>query len=170
MAELQGDNITNSAGSGGPTFPYGIAGNTGTPPADTVGSITRQTVPNGSPISLSNGVQVDIVSISLPAGTYSLNGAVNVLGSSGTTLFSLIGAIALTSATLPSKYGVDDGTGEVTTALTVGSFALNTNNETVWMSSTVTIASTTTFYLVGYALFSVSTLSASGSLVATRLY
>ena len=71
MAELQGDNITNSAGTGAPTFPEGvnnIGDATGAAAsAGTIGEILKQITSTSGTVS---GVTITAASLSITAGTW----------------------------------------------------------------------------------------------------
>lgn len=114
-----------------------------------------------SPVSLTNGTDANIATVTLTPGSWDAEGNVTALPNAGVTTMTYLGAwLSLTSATLPdaSLYNLQDRTGVV--SLNVGSTA---------PSRRFTVTANTTLYLSCQAGFAVSTLTACGGIYATRL-
>ena len=133
-----------------------------------VGELITATIAAGSPASLTTATPANVTSISLTAGDWDISGAVNFVltGVTGTLFQS---AISLTSATLPTQAGGSGlgtdplvGVPLVTTAL---SATYTQNIAPVRLS----IAATTTVYLVAQAAFSAGTNAAYGTIRARRM-
>jgi hypothetical protein len=127
--------------------------------AGSVGEVITATLAPGTPISLTTGAGANVTSISLTAGDWDVWG--NVLFTpAGTTNTAYIGCgINTTTATLPSglfAIGPALATGNVTTQ--------GMSAPTQRMS----LASTTTVFLVAQSSFTVSTMSAFGTITARR--
>lgn len=117
-------------------------------------------------VPLTNVTPANLTSISLTAGDWELS-SVAVFGPSGTTSISnLLASISSTSAT--------------NNTANPGTFAINQFVPSAVLSSSfpptltipslrVSIASTTTYYLVGYSGFTTSTLTGGGSIHARRV-
>lgn len=132
--------------------------------AGSVGEFVSSTVLVGSAVSLTSGVTANVTSISLTAGDWDVEGNV-AFASGGSTITNYeIGAISTTSATLPTApYGG-------------GGFTLSTPNYAGGGSNIIptgrmrlSLASTTTVYLVTNASFGTSTLAAYGFIGARRV-
>lgn len=121
----------------------------------------------GTPgVSLSNGVQVNVLSLSLTAGDWECSGAV-AYKFAGTTNYTLLAhGISTTSATLDQTIG-HMAVMVALSGVVPGAAGLDTT--VVVPSVRISIATTTTIYLVADASFTVSTLSAYGMLRARRV-
>jgi hypothetical protein len=113
-----------------------------------------------STVSLTAGTAANVTSISLTAGDWDVGGNVVFSPSGTTTVTDLQTSISTTSAT---QGGLTVRSGWAGTATTPGD---------LWGIATpgqrISIASTTTVYLVAFASFGVSTLTAGGTLWARR--
>ena len=130
-----------------------------------IGEQIRSNVPNGSAVSLTDNTEADVTTISLTAGDWDVSAAVWFTGNSSTTATYLNGAISATSATLPAVGDVNQNSqaysgfalfANVAVSLPMGPFR-------------VSLAGTTTYYLVARAKFAVSTCSAFGTIRARRI-
>jgi len=135
--------------------------------AGTVGEYISSTVAVGSAVSLSTATGAftgkTITSISLTAGDWDIFGSVGINNASTTNFIAAAGGISTTSDTLSSSY-------EQETRFSYGSSGLVLNNVISFVVPTlrVSISSTTTYYLIGYAQFTVSTATAFGQIMARR--
>lgn len=133
-----------------------------------LGEFITATVAAGSPQSLSNGTGANVTSISLTAGDWDVSAQVNfILTGVTATLFQ--SGISLTTGTLPSQAGGSglgtDGLANVPLLTTVLSATYSQPINPVRIS----IATTTTVYLVALGTFSVGTLTGYGTIRARRL-
>jgi len=135
--------------------------------AGTVGEYISSTVAVGSAVSLSTATGAftgkTITSISLTAGDWDIFGSVGINNASTTNFIAAAGGISTTSDTLSSSY-------EQETRFSYGASGLVLNNVISFVVPTlrVSISSTTTYYLIGYAQFTVSTATAFGQIMARR--
>jgi len=108
--------------------------------------------------------------ISLTAGDWDVSGTIVFLAAATTSVTQLQAAISKTSATLPAADTVGVPTaGEYINLLDMPA-TIPTGAMTLVIPPTqVSIAATTSIYLVGKATFTVSTLTAYGSIVARRV-
>lgn len=140
----------------------GILGTTTNDSADAgnVGQIVSALVASGSAGSLTTATAANVTSISLTAGDWDVEGNVNVtLGTA--TLTAQAAGISTTSATLPTD-GSEVYSGlQLTTTNAVDSITLPRKR--------ISVASTTTVYLVGRATFSAGTAAAFGAITARRV-
>lgn len=112
--EIQGDRITNSAGTAGPSFPFGVTPSSTAVPAGAVGSVVSAT-PNAGPGPAYAGSATEFLVASLPlpaAGTWnicaSLNGFVGGMGVGAAVELGLVIKNDTDSTTL--LVGFDDQT------------------------------------------------------------
>jgi hypothetical protein len=149
-----------------PSQTNGIVGTTTNNDANagSVGEYISASVSSGSPTSVSNNSQANLISISLTAGDWDVSSVVTYNGGATTLVTYLIAGISATSNTI----GAIGTFGRTDTAFP--STALFANNYYSVLSgpARVSIASTTTYYLITYAGFSTSTANACGLLVARR--
>ena len=113
-----------------------------------------------TPQSLSNGVSLNIVSISLTAGDWDVWGAVAFAGNAATNLAYALASISITSATLDPNFNYEFSTG--------AGGLVNCNPASPVPTIRITLASTTTAYLVAQAGFSLNTYSATAFIAARR--
>jgi hypothetical protein len=126
------------------------------------------TVAAGSAVSLTTVTTANVTSKSLTAGTYLIWGQVDFT-MTGATSTVLQAGLSVTSATLPTQAG---GSGVGTDPLAIfESFATTlTGTQCIDCGPTLlTIASTTTLFLVTQATFSAGTIAAYGTLNALQL-
>lgn len=122
--------------------------------------ITSQVAANGS--ALTSGATANVTSISLTAGDWDVGGIIDFLPAATTSITELIVGTNTTSATIGAQdtYLQDSFAAEVPGA-----------NQTGRVLPTVrwSLASTTTIFLVVFAIFTVSTLNAWGTIRARRV-
>lgn len=130
--------------------------------AGMVGEIISATVLSGAAVALTSGVFVNITSISLPAGDWDVN-AVGVMSPAVTTQVQIFSVgISTTSATLPALPSTgfaqiqSNGTTQPFYHLTTGVVRIS-------------IAATTTVFLIGYCAFTTSTNAVYGQIRARRV-
>lgn len=143
----------------------GIVGVTGASNASAgqVGEYIFSQILAGSAVSTTTGAVTNVTSISLTAGDWDVWGNVVSNPASGTTTTQLGGAISLVSATVPTPPG-SGGYVNTYVPATVNLAPAITSGQL-----RVSIASTTTVYLVGVASFSGSTESLYGFIGARRV-
>lgn len=128
--------------------------------AGNVGETISSLVASGAPVSLTTNTTANVTSISLTAGDWDVEGNINAaLGTATVTAAS--GGITTTSATVPT-----DGSeifGGVVVTLTSLSTTLSCPRKRI------SLAATTTVYLVARSTFSAGTVGTFGSLVARRV-
>jgi hypothetical protein len=132
--------------------------------AGDVGEIISSAVETGAAVALTNGVAANVTSISLTAGDWDVTGVVHLQGNAATTVSNAFASVSGTSATLSNT--------------AANASQIWSNGNTIFAAATyvsvppitrrVTIASTTTHYLVALAAFGVSTCAAFGYIQARR--
>jgi hypothetical protein len=136
--------------------------------AGQVGEFVTATVAAGSAVALTTATGANVTSISLTAGDWEVDGQVDFSPAATTSVTQYNASCSLTSATLAPQAG---GSGLGTDA----TFTINQAAQvpvSTFMAPTITvrlsIAATTTVFLVAQAVFTVSTLSAYGTIRARR--
>lgn len=127
------------------------------PPAGYIGERIETSVSSGSAVSVSNGSNTNIMSISLTAGVWDVSAVLAIQGI--LTGSSLSGSISTTSAT-----GGTAGDNLVQ----VGLLNLSANQMLTVPSYRLLLSATTTVYLVANASFTLGTASCFGRLSAVR--
>jgi hypothetical protein len=132
--------------------------------AGNIGEYIESIIASGSAVALTNATAKTVTSISLTAGDWDVSANIGLTGGATTTVGTIQGSISLTTNT---------------TDLTVGrSVATYFNSATVFANTPIqlsvapvriSLASTTSVFLVGFAGFGVSTLSAYGIIRARRV-
>jgi hypothetical protein len=169
-ATLNGVIFTNNAGA---TFLPGNADGTvatggryDASATDPENQIISATLAAGSAVSLTTNVTADVTSISLTAGKWRVTGSVAFDPSGTTSITRMIGAINTTSATIPT---VDVVAGAVV-GISYDAFVPGATGQNHFVGEAIlTLAATTTVYLIARSTFTVSTLSAYGKIQAQRL-
>jgi len=128
--------------------------------AGNVGEEIQSLVALGSAVGLTNVTPANITSISLTAGDWDVEGSVNFTMAAATFTQTEAG-ISSTSATLPSD-GSEVYSGLQGTTLTL-------KDSITLPRKRVSLASTTTVYLVAQAAFSAGTVSGYGAITARRV-
>ena len=133
-----------------------------------VGEVQTSSVAVGSAVSLTNATGAftgkTITSISLTAGDWDVFGSVGINMAPTTNFTASAGGINTVADTLNSAY-------EEETRFSYGAAGLVPANviSFTFPTTRVSIASTTTYYLIGYASFSISTATAFGRITARRV-
>lgn len=148
-------------------FPDGGVPGTGTNDNAVAGQVgelmTARQAGGGSALSMSNGAGLNVTSLSLTAGDWDVSGVVAFIPQSTTIRGRCIAGISTASTTIPTN---TDDRGQLTlnTADSTG------NDFTVAAPvQRISIAATTTVYLVGYSDFSSGTMKAYGTIRARRV-
>lgn len=127
------------------------------------GEAIQSTIAVGSAVSLTTGTSATVTSISLPAGEWDINGQVDYRAGATTSITILTQGISTTAATL----GAQD-----TFSRSVSAAFVPTASNDVGLpirGQLLTLTATTTIYLVANATFTLSTLSAYGTIQARRI-
>jgi hypothetical protein len=160
---ISGPSVTNTAGvavQGTNTNDSAAAGY--------VGEVQTSSVAVGSAVSLTTATGAftgkTITSISLTAGDWDVFGIVGINNAATTNFTAIAGGISTTNDTLNGLY-------EEETRFAYGAAGLVPNNviSFTFPTTRVSIAATTTYYLIGYAAFSISTATAFGRITARRV-
>lgn len=136
--------------------------------AGSIGEFVSSIVPIGSAVALTSGIVANVTSISLTAGDWDVWGEVFFTGNTSTSYGLPLGAISLTSATLPTLPAVNSSSIRMVASgsLTPGA---NGTPQLPLAPARILIASTTTVYLITSVSFTVSTFSAYGKICARRV-
>ncbi len=129
--------------------------------AGNCGEYISSTVLVGSAVSLVSGTATNITSISLTAGDWDVSGNIAFVGAAGTTATTGVATINTTSGTAPTIPGAGAYNRVVVSAV----------NSTIVLptgSTRISLASTTTVYLIGASAFSGGTSTAYGFIGARR--
>lgn len=149
--------------SGGATIKGTATNNSAS--AGYVGEVISSTIASASAVSLTTATPANVTSISLTAGDWEVSGTViRALGAT-TSVTQLITSISTTSATASSATAGDGSFQILSTAANV--MAANTSQ--VVPPIRISVASTTTIYLVASDTFTVSTDAVFGTLRARRV-
>jgi len=148
----------------------GIIGTTTNNNADagSVGEVISSSVAVGSAVSITTAATATsgktVTSISLTAGDWDVFGSVGINRAAGTNFTVIAGGISTTNNELNALYEeqilFNYGAG--------GSVPLNTQTFPLF-TTRVSIASTTTYYLIAYAQFTVNTATGYGRITARRM-
>jgi hypothetical protein len=128
-----------------------------------VGQVIQSTIAVGSAVSLTTGTSATVTSISLPAGEWYVNGQVDYTAAATTSITILTQGISTTAATL----GAQD-----TFSRSVSGAVIPTASNDIGLpirGQLLSLTATTTVYLVANATFTLSTLSAYGTIEARRI-
>jgi hypothetical protein len=137
-------------------------------PTALAGVTTQTTKALGSAVSLTTATPANITSVSLTAGTYLVWGIVD-FALTGITATEFRVGVSVTSATLASQAG-GSGLGPDPTSIFPITPAITTDTINDIAGPTIlTIASTTTLYLVAEATFSAGTCAGYGTLNAIQI-
>lgn len=131
-----------------------------------VGEYVSAHLASGSAVALTSAAAANITSISLTAGDWDVDAYFALGSGTDTLIFAVTAAANSTSATIPATWrgggwGGQDGVKIRTAAHGSPFFAVPTQR--------FSLSGTTTIYLVGYAAFSVSTLSMFGGIAGRRV-
>lgn len=134
----------------------GIVGTT-TNDNTTAGDVGEEITATGSAVAITTNTQTNVTSISLTAGDWLVYGSVKSNPAAGTTVTEVAAGISSTSATLPTIYTAT-GTAAATTATGPSAPCVR-----------ISIAGTTTIYLVSRIQYAVSTCTVSGTISGRRV-
>jgi hypothetical protein len=113
-------------------------------------------------VSMTTNTPTNVASISLTAGDWDVTGVVTYLPAASTVIQGVFNGISAVSATLPSA-----NTGGYSEFILT--FATGQNQAILAPVVRLTLATTTTIYLVGQANFTTSTCAADGFIRARRV-
>lgn len=136
--------------------------------AGVIGEETKSTIASASAVALTTGVAANVTSISLTAGDWDVSGVVHLTGAASTTIGGASGGISATTATLP-VYSLGGADRSDCPAFGAGTPFNGGGIDLVLSATRVSLAVTTTYYLVSSATFGVSTCSAFGTIRARRM-
>lgn len=144
-----------------PSQTAGIVGTTTNNNAN-AGSVGEYASNSASGTALTSGVVANAVTLSLTAGDWDVSGICTYVPAATTTVTYILAAINTVSATAPAA-----NTGARTELLA----NLTTGGTQAYMSPTVrvSLAATTTVYLIAFAQFGVSTMTVNGFISARRV-
>ena len=126
--------------------------------AGKLGEVITSNIASGSAVGLTTGVSANVTSISLTAGDWDVYGWVGTNPAGSTTTITLGAGISATTANLgsfASKFSTNASAG--------------VSNGIPIATQRISLASTTTYYLVANVSFGVSTLGAYGYITARRV-
>lgn len=129
--------------------------------ADHAGDYVEGSLASGSATALTTGTAKTIASISLPAGDWDVSGVVGYTPAGTTSVTRYSSSISLTTNTVGAEGQANIN---VFAAFVSGGFTVNYPTPVVRLS----LAVTTTIYLVGFADFTVSTMTAFGRIRARK--
>jgi len=169
-ATLNGVIFTNNAGA---TFLPGNASGTVSTGGRYDGSaidpeneIVSATLAAGSAVALTTNVTADVTSISLTAGKWRVTGSVAFDPSGTTSITRMLAAINTTSVTIPTA----DVVAGAVAGISYDAFVPAATGQNLFAGEAIlTLAATTTVYLIARSTFTVSTLGAYGKIQAQRL-
>ena len=133
--------------------------------AGEIGEFIDSQLPLASAVALTTSVTANITSISLTAGDWDVSAIANFLPAGSTNITQLIGGISTTSATIDPSDNFFRHTQLNFPSFVPGASASGVPTPVVRIS----VATTTTIYLVARGLFTVSTLSGYGRISARRV-
>lgn len=167
------DGSTVAVGAGGTIGPAGYAALGQIPGTATndnasagkIGEYISSTVATGSAVALTTNIAANVTSISLTAGDWDVSSEVYFNSPATTSFTTVLGSISTTTATLNQTAGFWD---------VKGFAAFVPGNNSGWISCGVpfvrlSLAGTTTVFLVSFATFTVSTAAAWGTIQARRV-
>jgi hypothetical protein len=135
------------------------------PPTGYIGEFISSNITSGSAVNLTTATPASVTSISLTAGDWNVWGAIAFQSGSGTSVNQLIASISPTNNALPpTVLAVDYNQSINNYAPFVG---ITTFTLPISMGR-LTLAATTTVYLVAQGTFTVNTLIAYGFIAARR--
>ena len=131
-------------------------------PAGYIGEIISSSIAIGSATSLTTATAKSITSITLTPGDWMVSGNIGFIAATGTIPTALTASVSVTNNTQATSPN-DGAFAQIQATLGTAS-----TNVLTLASTRINITSTTTYYLVGTATFTVSTLTAYGSISARR--
>lgn len=146
-----------------PSQTAGITGTTTNNSAN-AGAVGEYLTANTQGTSLSNNVAANLTSISLTAGDWEVSGLCGSVPAGSTITVSMLCGISTVSATFQTIAGSQFNWQALTTVNTAG-----TGNQIIAPVTRISLAATTTIYLVGQIAFTTSTMTANGFIRARRV-
>lgn len=143
-----------------PSSTVGIKG-TATNDSAQAGSIGEYLENSTAGVSLTNATAANCTSESLTAGDWDVRGTIQFVPAGSTTVLLIEAGITITSATQPGLAGGN--------TLLQATFTTGQQAEISTRTTRISLASTTTVYLVGTMSFGVSTATCSGYMEARRV-
>ena len=134
-----------------------------------LGTLVTSSVPVGSAVSLTTATAANVTSITLTAGDWDISGVIDFNPAATTSVTNITAGVSLTSATLAGQTG---GSGLGTDPTMAWNQAASVPAAVMAMEVPVvrlSITATTTVYLVAKATFTVSTMTAYGTIRANRV-
>jgi len=150
-------NKTIATGSNNITGEIGGA----SPSSGNIGEVVDSTLASGSAVSLTNNTSKTVTSITLTAGNWMIYGVINFAAAAGTTVTAIDASISPTTNTTLAA-------GTTGRQELQSTFATAAAQQLATGPTYVSINSGATYYLVGYSLFGVSTMTAYGEITAIR--
>lgn len=144
-----------------PSQTAGIVGTTTNNNAN-AGSVGELLTNQTASTSLTSGTSANATSVSLTAGDWDVVGTVTFSPAGSTVVTYVVGGISTTSATLPGGNG--GASFQIPGSSTAGITVINSTGPV-----RISVASTTTVYLVANSIFATSTMTASGFIRARRV-
>jgi hypothetical protein len=137
--------------------------------AGDVGEVITANLGSGSAASLSTGSGKSLCSISLTPGQWDITGLVQFIVASTTSVTSFVSSLSKTNNTVGGATAVPTAAGEVQVENDRPLVASGSTEIALNIPSIVAkVATTATYYLVAQAVFTVSTMTAFGSITAVR--
>lgn len=133
--------------------------------ATKVGELLTTSTTFANRVPLTTGSALPVASMAVTAGDWDISGTVTIVGASGTLINQAAAGISLQSTTFPAEGAYTQQVWGSTGISSTNLFAPNLPTGAVRQS----FSATTSVYLIGYAAFSVSTMSAYGTLRARRI-
>lgn len=134
--------------------------------AGSVGEYLETIVLVGAALGLTNGIVANICSVSLTAGDWDVFGVVTFTGNAATVCTRYLAGISQTSATAPT-HGLTSRTDHFLPGGTTP-FS-STDLDATGGPLRISLAGTTTVYLIALAAFTVNTCSGYGQIIARRI-
>lgn len=128
-----------------------------------VGELISSVVAQGAAVPMVSATPKTITSITLTPGNWNIFGVVKFLGTTTTTMNQISGSTSPTTNTVDDDFGLS----QIFPSFTPGSSAFNIGGPVPIRP--VSISVSTTYYLVGYCVFTASTLSGYGRITARRV-
>jgi collagen type VII alpha len=151
-------------GEGGPPGPIGATGPAGS--ASTPGGSGQVITNTGLLVSLISGSNANIASITLTPGTWSISAGVKFNSNSSVSITQWGASIGTVPSTLNNS--AQGFSNNVSAAISPGSAGTQQLAQSI-PTQIVTVAANTTYYLVGLATFSASTLNVDGTITAVSM-
>jgi hypothetical protein len=137
--------------------------------ASDLGTLVTSSIPVGSAVSLTTATAANVTSITLAPGDWDISGVIDFNPAATTSVTNITAGVSLTSATLAAQTG---GSGLGTDPTMAWNQAASVPAGVMAMevpAVRLSITATTTVYLVAKATFTVSTMTAYGTIRANRV-